>query len=66
MTFKDNQEYKKDILYIANNELVFDYLRDNMKHSLESMVQRPLNFAIVDEVDSIFIDEAKNSSDNFC
>ncbi|ETO91795.1 MAG: preprotein translocase, SecA subunit [Candidatus Xenolissoclinum pacificiensis L6] len=52
-------EYAKDIIYISNNEIVFDYLRDNTKHSLDSMVQRKLNYAIVDEADSIFIDEAR-------
>ncbi len=51
--------YKCDITYATNNELGFDYLRDNMKYSLEDMVQRPFNFAIVDEVDSILIDEAR-------
>lgn len=51
--------YKADIAYATNNELGFDYLRDNMKHSREDMVQRPFNFAIVDEVDSILIDEAR-------
>lgn len=51
--------YKADILYATNNELGFDYLRDNMKFRLEDYVQRELNFAIVDEVDSILIDEAR-------
>ena len=51
--------YNADITYGTNNEFGFDYLRDNMAHSLESMVQRELNFAIVDEVDSILIDEAR-------
>ena len=51
--------YKKDILYATNNELGFDYLRDNMKFRLEDYVQRELNYAIVDEVDSILIDEAR-------
>ena len=51
--------YKADITYATNNELGFDYLRDNMKYSREQMVQRPFNFAIVDEVDSILIDEAR-------
>jgi len=51
--------YKADILYATNNELGFDYLRDNMKFRLEDYVQRDLNFAIVDEVDSILIDEAR-------
>ncbi|HEY6049445.1 MAG TPA: preprotein translocase subunit SecA [Sphingomicrobium sp.] len=51
--------YNSDITYGTNNELGFDYLRDNMKFSREQMVQRPFNFAIVDEVDSILIDEAR-------
>ena len=51
--------YNSDITYATNNELGFDYLRDNMKHERGQMVQRPFNFAIVDEVDSILIDEAR-------
>ena len=51
--------YAADVTYGTNNEFGFDYLRDNMKFSLEAMVQRPFNFAIVDEVDSILIDEAR-------
>ncbi|MFC1854785.1 preprotein translocase subunit SecA [Candidatus Dependentiae bacterium] len=51
--------YQSDILYGTNNEFGFDYLRDNMKFSLEDYVQRERNFAIVDEVDSILIDEAR-------
>ena len=51
--------YNSDITYATNNELGFDYLRDNMVVQKERMVQRPLNFAIVDEVDSILIDEAR-------
>ena len=51
--------YNCDITYATNNELGFDYLRDNMKFSLDEMVQRPFNYAIVDEVDSILIDEAR-------
>ena len=51
--------YAADITYGTNNEFGFDYLRDNMAHSLEELVQRPHNFAIVDEVDSILIDEAR-------
>ena len=51
--------YEADILYATNSELGFDYLRDNMKFRLEDYVQRDLNFAIVDEVDSILIDEAR-------
>ena len=51
--------YNADITYATNNELGFDYLRDNMKYSRTQMVQRPFNFAIVDEVDSILIDEAR-------
>ena len=51
--------YNADITYGTNNEFGFDYLRDNMKHNFESMVQRGHNFAIVDEFDSILIDEAR-------
>ncbi|KTD17235.1 preprotein translocase subunit SecA [Legionella jordanis] len=51
--------YRADIVYGTNNEFGFDYLRDNMAFSLEDKVQRELNFAIVDEVDSILIDEAR-------
>ncbi len=51
--------YNSDILYGTNNELGFDYLRDNMKFALADRVQREFNFAIVDEVDSILIDEAR-------
>lgn len=57
---KEKREaYLCDILYTTNNELGFDYLRDNMVVKAENRVQRPLYFAIVDEVDSIFIDEAR-------
>ncbi|WP_421725408.1 preprotein translocase subunit SecA [Bauldia sp.] len=51
--------YRADITYGTNNEYGFDYLRDNMKHELSAMVQRGHNFAIVDEVDSILVDEAR-------
>ena len=51
--------YNSDITYATNNELGFDYLRDNMKFSRDQMVQRPYSYAIVDEVDSILIDEAR-------
>ncbi|MGE5283919.1 MAG: DEAD/DEAH box helicase, partial [Actinomycetota bacterium] len=51
--------YRCDITYGTNNEFGFDYLRDNMKFSVEDMVQRDLHYAIVDEVDSILIDEAR-------
>ncbi|MEO6093758.1 MAG: preprotein translocase subunit SecA [Novosphingobium sp.] len=51
--------YFSDITYATNNELGFDYLRDNMKHERAQMVQRPFSYAIVDEVDSILIDEAR-------
>ncbi|SNB77053.1 protein translocase subunit secA [Arboricoccus pini] len=53
------EAYAADITYATNNELGFDYLRDNMKMSREQMVQRGHHFAIVDEVDSILIDEAR-------
>ncbi len=53
------EAYRCDITYATNNELGFDYLRDNLKTDLKKMVQRELDFAIVDEVDSILIDEAR-------
>lgn len=53
------EAYKCDIIYATNNELGFDYLRDNLKNNLNAMVQRELNFCIIDEVDSILIDEAR-------
>lgn len=57
---KERQEaYNFDITYGTNNEFGFDYLRDNMKFFADSLVQRPLHYAIVDEVDSILIDEAR-------
>ncbi len=51
--------YAADITYGTNNEFGFDYLRDNMKYERSSMTQRPFNFAVVDEVDSVLIDEAR-------
>ena len=53
------EAYAADITYGTNNEFGFDYLRDNMAFNLEQKVQRDLSFAIVDEVDSILIDEAR-------
>ncbi|MEG2275139.1 MAG: DEAD/DEAH box helicase, partial [Clostridia bacterium] len=53
------QAYAADITYGTNNEFGFDYLRDNMSMSEEEMVQRPLNYAVVDEIDSILVDEAR-------
>merc|ERR1711981_1140903 len=53
------QNYSYDITYATNSELGFDYLRDNMKFSFESMVQRGHNYVIVDEIDSCLIDEAR-------
>jgi len=53
------ENYSKDITYATNSELGFDYLRDNMKFSKEEMVQRNHNYAIVDEIDSCLIDEAR-------
>ncbi|MGH6746549.1 preprotein translocase subunit SecA [Novosphingobium sp.] len=57
--YERREAYGADITYGTNNEFGFDYLRDNMKHERSQMVQRPFNFAIVDEVDSILIDEAR-------
>ncbi len=60
LSVKEKQDvYNCDIVYTTNNELGFDYLRDNMVVKKENRVQRPLNFAIVDEVDSVLIDEAR-------
>ena len=53
------KNYYSDITYATNNELGFDYLRDNMKYELNEMVQRGHSFCIVDEVDSILIDESR-------
>ena len=53
------EAYNCDITYITNNELGFDYLRDNMVIEKEDLVQRDLHYAIVDEVDSVLIDEAR-------
>ena len=58
-TEEKKEAYNCDILYSTNNEIGFDYLRDNMVVRAEDRVQRPLNFAIVDEVDSVLIDEAR-------
>ncbi len=57
--YERREAYDADITYATNNELGFDYLRDNMKHERGQMVQRSFNYAIVDEVDSILIDEAR-------
>ncbi len=60
MNSKQRQiNYNADITYITNSELGFDYLRDNMAFNIKDVVQRPFNFCIVDEVDSILIDEAR-------
>ncbi|KAF7775503.1 preprotein translocase subunit SecA [Pseudoalteromonas citrea] len=59
MPEQKKQAYKADITYGTNNEFGFDYLRDNMAFSIEERVQRPLYYAVVDEVDSILIDEAR-------
>ncbi|HDH6957325.1 TPA: preprotein translocase subunit SecA [Staphylococcus aureus] len=58
-TEEKREAYAQDITYITNNELGFDYLRDNMVNYSEDRVMRPLHFAIIDEVDSILIDEAR-------
>ncbi len=53
------KNYKSDIIYLTNNDLTFDYLRDNLKANIDNLFLKNLNFAIVDEVDSILIDEAR-------
>ena len=57
--FKKKEAYAADITYGTNHEFGFDYLRDNLKFRVEDMVMRPFNYAVVDEVDSILIDEAR-------
>ena len=60
MTLKEKQKnYSKDITYLTNSELVFDFLRDNASYNLDDLVQKPLNFCLIDEIDSILIDEAR-------
>ena len=60
MMFRERQKnYDADITYVTNNELGFDYLRDNMSLNISNVVLRPFNFCIVDEVDSVLIDEAQ-------
>ena len=60
MAFLERQQnYNADITYVTNNEVAFDYLRDNMASNLNQVVLPPFNYCIVDEVDSIFIDEAQ-------
>ena len=60
MVFKERQQnYEADITYVTNNELAFDYLRDNMASNINQVVLPPFNYCIVDEVDSILIDEAQ-------
>jgi len=58
-SIEKKEKYEKDIVYATNNELGFDYLRDNMVDNIEEKVQSPLFFSIIDEVDSILIDEAR-------
>ena len=53
------QSYKSDITYVTNSELVFDYLRDSSVYNLSNMVLRPFNFCLIDEIDSVLIDEAR-------
>jgi len=58
-TLEKQKNYNSDITYITNSELVFDYLRDCSAYNLKELVQRPFNFCIIDEIDSILIDEAR-------
>ena len=59
------EAYNCDITYVTNNELGFDYLRDNMAIYKEQMVMRNLDYAIIDEVDSVLIDEGENPAYHF-
>lgn len=58
-TIERQKNYNADITYATNSELGFDYLRDNMATDMSEVVQRPFNYCIIDEVDSILIDEAR-------
>ena len=58
-TFEKQTSYSSDITYLTNSELVFDYLRDSSSYNLNEVVQSPFNFCIIDEIDSILIDEAR-------
>ena len=58
-TFEKQTSYSSDITYLTNSELVFDYLRDSSSYNLNEVVQTPFNFCIIDEIDSILIDEAR-------
>jgi len=57
--FEKQKSYQSDITYITNSELVFDYLRDNSAYNVNELVQRPFNFCLIDEIDSVLIDEAR-------
>jgi len=57
--FEKQKSYQSDITYLTNSELVFDYLRDSSSYNLNEVVQTPFNFCIIDEIDSILIDEAR-------
>ncbi len=57
--YERRQNYTCDVTYATNSELGFDYLRDNMAQTMQELVQRPFNYAVIDEVDSILIDEAR-------
>jgi preprotein translocase subunit SecA len=56
---KKKNELQFDITYVTNSELVFDYLRDSSAYNLNELVQRPFNYCVIDEIDSILIDEAR-------
>jgi preprotein translocase subunit SecA len=58
-TSEKQKSYQSDITYITNSELVFDYLRDNSAYNVNELVQRPFNFCLIDEIDSVLIDEAR-------
>ena len=58
-TLEKQKSYQADITYVTNSELVFDYLRDSSAYNLSEIVQRPFNFCLIDEIDSVLIDEAR-------
>ena len=59
MSFEKQKSYNSDITYVTNSEVVFDYLRDSSAYSRKEIVQRPFNFCLIDEIDSVLIDEAR-------
>merc|ERR1712086_1102043 len=64
-SYERKKNYKSDITYVTNYEVTFDFLRDNMALNINDVVLRPFNYCIVDEVDSVLIDEAQTPIDKY-